>query len=584
MNNEFQNLLSERFGMFVHYGIYSEIGGIWNGKSVKHSVHPLGEWIMREFEIPVHEYEDFAKKNFAPSKDFAKIIVNAAKTAGAKYIVLTSKHHDGFCLFKTEHDSYNSYEYCGRDLCRELADECRKEGVELGFYYSHALDWHEKNGGGNLNVFTGSPSKDRNDWDFPEQIDFSEYFYKKCLPQVKELLTNYGPLKLIWFDIARDITYEQSQKLRNTVKKLQPDCLINSRIGHGFYDYISLGDNQLSLTPSVVGTECLVTLNHTWGYISDDNDYKSPQSIISILARTLACNSTLLLNIGPMGDGSLTPETERILEKLGEWTRKNADAVYGPVTANDYVSTADFGYTAKKDNKLFFYVFKEAKKVSLGGLINSPKRVYRLSDERELTFNLYDGVLSFAPVSDEDCISVYVAEFSSEPRFCNHMCESDGILSMKVAYASKLNKNLPEKKIKIEHQQIDLDGIRDRNGFSISYSGTIFDWKSANEAIVFEAEIKSGGEYVIELLHTAASESDFSSLDDIGLTVSVDGQTNRVGPEECRRMLSKTGVFNSIIVRRAGTVKLTPGIHKFTVERLFDGDNIPIVELSLHKI
>ena len=312
--------MSERFGMFVHYGIYSAIGGNWQRKTIPW----LGEWVQFKGEIPNSEYEAFAKKNFLPKQDFAKDLVRSAKKAGIRYIVLTAKHHDGFCLFKSSVDDYNTYDFYGRDLCRELADECRKEGIKLGFYYSHTIDWHEKNGAGNVCRYSNYLTNNRNYWDYPDNnIDFEEYFRSKCIPQVKELLTNYGPLELIWFDYPHDITDEESKELRDIVKELQPNCLINSRIAHGLHDYISLGDNQLPITPTDSGIECLVTLNHTWGFRYDDNDWKSPESIISILSRTLSCNSTLLLNVGPRGDGTLTEETENILERIGKWTKEN---------------------------------------------------------------------------------------------------------------------------------------------------------------------------------------------------------------------------------------------------------------------
>ena len=223
MEKKFKELLNERFGMFVHYGIYSAIAGKWNGESTE----GLGEWVQRRAQLPIADYEKFAKEHFLPAPDFAKQLVSKAKAAGVRYVVLTAKHHDGFCLFRSAVDGYNSYDYYGRDICKELADECHKQGVKLGFYYSHTLDWHEKNGAGNVQRYTNGPADNRNFWDFPnDDIDFEQYFRDKCIPQVKEILSNYGPLELVWFDYPHDITHEQSVELRDIVKELQPDCLI----------------------------------------------------------------------------------------------------------------------------------------------------------------------------------------------------------------------------------------------------------------------------------------------------------------------------------------------------------------------
>lgn len=167
MDNNFKNMLSDRLGMFVHYGLYSSFGGRYNGE-----VSRLGEWIQRHIEIPISEYVDFARKNFCPASDFAKKLVKSAKDAGMRYIVLTSKHHDGFCLFKSNADSYNTYDFFGRDLCREVVDACREAGLEIGFYYSHALDWHEKNAGGNHTLsHPHLNAKHRNFWDFPDRFN-----------------------------------------------------------------------------------------------------------------------------------------------------------------------------------------------------------------------------------------------------------------------------------------------------------------------------------------------------------------------------------------------------------------------------
>ena len=322
MDKNYKAMLADRFGMFVHYGLYSALAGSYNGEEI----FGLGEWIQRRAEIPIDEYVSLTKDAFCPAPDFAEKLVKTAKAAGIKYIVLTSKHHDGFCLFKTAVDGYNSYDFYGRDLCRELMEACHKEGLELGFYYSHTLDWHEKNGAGNYELaHPGKLTTNRNYWDYPDNnIDFEEYYRKKCLPQVRELLTNYGKLKCIWFDYPHDITYDESLELRNLVKELQPDCLINSRIGHGLWDYNSLGDNGLPSTPAKFPTECLITLNHTWGYKSYDKDYKSSRSVIEILCRTLTADSTLLLNVGPMPTGDLTEESYAILSDVGEWVHINA--------------------------------------------------------------------------------------------------------------------------------------------------------------------------------------------------------------------------------------------------------------------
>ena len=578
MNPDFRTLMNERFGMFVHYGIYSALGGKWNGKSVD----GLGEWIQLNGEIPNAEYEAFAKKHFLPSPNFAKNLVSSAKKAGVRYIVLTAKHHDGFCLFKSEVDSYNTFDFYGRDICRELADECKKEGIKLGFYYSHTLDWHEKNGAGNVCRYSNWQAKNRNYWDFPDDgIDFEQYFRDKCIPQVKELLTNYGPLELIWFDFPHDITETQSIELRQIVKEIQPKCLINSRIAHGLHDYVSLGDNQLPITPTDTGIECLVTLNHTWGFKYDDSDWKSPESIISILTRTLGCNSTLLLNVGPMGDGSLTPETEFILDKIGEWTKRNGDAIYGNVSGNPFPAVFDFGQVALKENKLFLYLNDESdEKIFVGGIETKPRKIYLLGSGEETEFSYIDTSLSFLRAKRDGSAPVYCLEFDTPPMISPTITQNGDLISLNPTYACKIKTGANDSNPTPLERVDFLNGVASCDSLSVNSSGMGFSWHCSDEVMVFDAEITKDGTYEAELIHLPADQ-DVSTLP---FSVAVDGVTNSVQGEKRHFAISKTGSFNSMIVRDAGKFDIKRGKRKITLKKLFDESDVPIVELRLKRI
>ena len=246
-----------------------------------------------------------------------------AEAAGMKYIVVTAKHHDGFALFHSKADKYNIVDATpfGRDVIRELADACAKNDMKLGLYYSQVIDWHENHGGGYDMKFyhtnRGGMSWD-NDWDFPDRDkkDYRICYEKKIKPQVEELLTNYGDLCLIWFDTPLDIPEECSRELFDMVKKYQPNCLVNSRIGNGMGDYRSCGDNKLPEEYSDELVEAPVTLNHTWGYKAFDNDWKSPEKVREILCRCRSCGANLLLNIGPDHLGRLPAPAVEILNSL----------------------------------------------------------------------------------------------------------------------------------------------------------------------------------------------------------------------------------------------------------------------------
>ncbi len=229
---------------------------------------------MTYFRIPIREYEKLATA-FNPLYFDAEEWVRMAKDAGMNYIVITSKHHEGFALFKSENDPYNVVDATPfkRDIIAELSAACKKYGLKFGLYYSQELDWHEENGGGYTRGYK-NPAMQRsswtNNWDFPEndKKDFSLCFEKKIKPQVKEILTKYGDISLIWFDTPGVITEAQSKELYDLVKELQPNCLVNSRIGNGMGDYTSLGDNQIpsGKKERTMLYETAATINDTWGY------------------------------------------------------------------------------------------------------------------------------------------------------------------------------------------------------------------------------------------------------------------------------------------------------------------------------
>ena len=303
-------------------GLYSLLGGEWKGKRMK----GIGEWIQQFFRIPISEYSLLARA-FNPVYFDANEWVSLAKEAGMNYMVVTAKHHDGFCLFKSEADSWNVCDATpfGRDIIGELSAACAKQGLKFGVYYSQELDWHEPDGGGwaaGKSWFGETGKKSDafwvNNWDFPDDSkkDYSRYFEKKIKTQVKELLTNYGEISLIWFDTPINISKEQSMELYEMVKKYQPDCLVNSRIGNGVGDYVSTGDNEIpegSMKEALA--ESPATLNDTWGYKSFDNNWKSPERVREIREHLNARGINYLLNVGPDPLGRIPGPAADILIK-----------------------------------------------------------------------------------------------------------------------------------------------------------------------------------------------------------------------------------------------------------------------------
>jgi alpha-L-fucosidase len=385
-----------KYGLFIHWGLYAIPAGEWHGKRSL----GLGEWIMNRSQIPVRDYERLASQ-FNPVKFNADDWVRLAKDAGMKYIVITSKHHDGFAMFKSKVSEYNIVNATPfkRDILKELADACARQGMRLGFYYSQSQDWHEPNGAGN-------------DWDFgpDEKKDYDQYLRGKAEPQVRELLTGYGPVALIWFDTPRMMTGDRAQRFADIVRSLQPNTLIDGRLGTEG-DYRSTGDNVIPPEAQGGAWETPATINHTWGYRTDDTDWKSPGQITFKLIDIVSKGGNYLLNVGPMADGVIPQPSQDILRTVGRWLRVNGDAVYGAGAtpfgeelgepssrgAKD-VRGAPFVYqqtqwrVTTKPGKLYFTFFDEPRAPFLLPLMkNAVKRAYRLADSAPVSLKTENG-------------------------------------------------------------------------------------------------------------------------------------------------------------------------------------------------
>lgn len=312
-----------QFGMMIHWGLYSLPAGEWKGKRMSQ----IGEWVQEYFRIPNAEYAQLAKA-FNPILFNADEWVDLAIDAGMKYMVFTSKHHDGFAMFKSEVSKYNIVDATpfGRDVTAELAEACYKKGLKFGLYYSQDLDWSHPHGGGYTMGKTWYQDQAywTNNWDFPEddKKDFSICFEEKIKPQVTEILTKYGDLCLIWFDVPGTINRGQTDELYDLVKKYQPDCLVNSRIGNGYGDYTSAGDNEIpDDDKSAMLYETPATLNDTWGYKSFDSNWKNADRIIEIKNHLAVRGANYLLNVGPDYLGRIPAPSADILREVGKKTK-----------------------------------------------------------------------------------------------------------------------------------------------------------------------------------------------------------------------------------------------------------------------
>ena len=380
-----------KYGMFIHWGLYAVPAGEWKGQHCR----GLGEWIMNRCHIPVKEYEQLTKQ-FNPVDFNADAWVQLAQDAGMKYIVITSKHHDGFALFGSKVSKYNVVDATPyhRDILKELAAACQKHGMPLGFYYSQSQDWHEPGGAGN-------------DWDFgPDQAPdkkelkpYDDYLRGKAEPQVKELLTGYGPVALIWFDTPRMMTKERAQRFTSIVRSTQPKTLIDGRLGDAG-DYVSTGDNVIPSGVQQQYWEVPATTNHTWGFRKDDTDWKAPGDIAFKLVDAVSKGGNYLLNVGPMANGVIPQAPQDNLRTVGRWLKVNGEAVYGAgpspwgeelgepsargtkdLRGQALVLPHNEWRVTTKPGKLYFTFFQEPRApFELPPMKNAVKRAYQLAD------------------------------------------------------------------------------------------------------------------------------------------------------------------------------------------------------------
>jgi len=333
-----------RFGMFIHWGLYAIPAGTWNGKKVPF----IGEWIMNNGKIPVADYKALAAK-FDPTQFDADAWVAVAKAAGMKYIVITSKHHDGFAMFKSDANPFNIVDATPfkRDPLKELAAACRKQGIKLGFYYSQDQDW----------TAPGAAAMGGH-WDKAQDGDFATYLQTKAIPQIKELLTNYGDFPaVLWFDTpTREMKPDLAAQIVDVLNQ-HPNLIWNNRLGGGYPGDTETPEQTIPPTgfPGRDWETCM-TINGTWGYKSDDKNWKSTEALLHNLIDIASKGGNYLLNVGPDARGVIPqPEVDR-LKAIGKWMDVNGEAIYG-THAGPFPRTPPWGRVTQKGNRLYLHVF-----------------------------------------------------------------------------------------------------------------------------------------------------------------------------------------------------------------------------------
>lgn len=376
-----------KFGMFIHWGVYSDLAGVWNGGRVS----GYSEHIFRSKEIPLETYKKQVAANFNPTKFNAEEWVKLCKEAGMKYLVITSKHHDGFAMWDTQVKGWKNYDIVDgtkfkRDPMLELKAACDKYGIKFGFYYSHAQDWSHKYG--QRNTWDFNHPTVRGKWyDMPEWQEHRKnsikYVKEKSIPQLKEILSKKYDPDIIWFDTHNWLPEDYLETILAEARKVaDPKVIFNSRSAAGYADYTSTTDKPTEFRPTDNRYwEAIPTTNESYGYHKMDLSHKPASHFITLLSKAAARGGNLLMNIGPKGDGTIDTTDISILKGIGNWLNTNGEAVYG--TKKTPLPVQYWGETSVNKDILYLHIHNYPKgSLILSGLKNDIEKAYMLADSK----------------------------------------------------------------------------------------------------------------------------------------------------------------------------------------------------------
>jgi alpha-L-fucosidase len=411
-----------RFGMFVHWGVYSTLGGTWKG----HAVGGYGEHIQRVLKIPIPVYLKEVAGSFNPVSFDPEEWIRLAKQAGMGYFIITAKHHDGFAMFDSKVSDHTVVKATpfARDPMIALRDACRKQGLKFGFYYSHAFDWGEKNSPGNDWDFD-NPGGDKllhgRSW-WKEDKDFlakaRSYVDGKAIPQILELIRNYHP-DILWFDTPHKLPPEETLRILAAVRKADPNVVVNGRIVADMPDlvlgdYRNTADRPAEFPPQEGDWEGIPTTNESYSYNQNDHSHKPVAFFIRLLAKAAARGGNVLLNVGPRGDGKIDSPDAAILEGIGAWWKVNGESIRG--TVRTPLPVQAWGESTRRGNRLYLHVFRwpDDGQLKIGGLTTPVTKAWLLADPRKQL--VVEGNTLAVPKAAPDAVdSVIVAECSGEP-------------------------------------------------------------------------------------------------------------------------------------------------------------------------
>ena len=537
-----------RFGMFIHWGIYSLPAGEWDGKNTG----GYAEHLMRKAKIPRSTYLELAHR-FNPIKFNADKWVQTAKYAGMRYLIITAKHHDGFAMYNSQVSDYNIVKQTAwkHDPMIDLAAACKKYGIKFGFYYSHAFDWEHpdapgndwdyQNPGGDLNLFGGRNWYDLHPELLPKAVN---YVNTKAIPQIKELITKYHP-DILWFDTPQKLPLSENIRILKAIRETDPNIVVNGRLARGsndlqMGDYKNTGDRPAEFFPATGDWEAIPTTNESYGYSKFDKSHKPVSFFIRLLAKAASRGGNLLMNIGPMGNGEFAFEDMAILKGIGSWMSKNSASIYK--TTKTPLPYQSWGVSTRKNNLLYLHVFNWPKngKLTVGGLKSTVRKAWLLTDpdKKELTFsrvNPLDIVINLSGRAPDTCNTVIAMETTGQIETDTlRLLASTGTINRLLAFDARLKGK----------------GFGFGDGKTNSYY--VEGWKKADQSVNWDFRLTEPATYKVLLKYVA------DTVDEGTYELSVGG----FKVKDAIAAIPKGAQVNE---HALGTVTLEPGVHSLTI-------------------
>lgn len=536
-----------KFGMFIHWGVYSLPGGEWKGKKVS----GYAEHLMRKEKILRSEYLELAHQ-FNPIQFNAEEWVRNAKAAGMNYFIITAKHHDGFAMYDSKVSDFNIMQQTAwkHDPMADLSAACKKYGIKFGFYYSHAFDWEHpdapgndweyKNPGGDLNLFDG-----RNWYDLhPELLTKAvKYVNEKAIPQIKELLLKYHP-DILWFDTPQKLPLSENVRILKAIRETDPNVVVNGRLVRGpdnlmMGDYKNTGDRPAEFAPVTGDWEAIPTTNESYGYSKFDDSHKPVGFFVQLLAKAASRGGNLLMNIGPMGNGAFDSKDINILKGIGNWVNKNRESIYQ--THPSPLALQSWGVTTMKKNLVYLHVFNWPAdgKLMVGGLKSKINTAYFLTDQTKKKLpikflNAADIMISVPLTAPDTSNTVIVLDMKGDIETDSTRFVASNIPTRLLAFDANLNGK----------------GFGFGDGKSTGYF--VEGWKTKSQSVSWFFRCVEPTVFKVIVKYMASPETEGISR-------------IKVGDKVFTETVIPTQAGNTIITKELGTVKLDVAITEINI-------------------